>query len=72
MLSGEGPHGSIDMGGMFTILKVREHLPKGGDPGWYVNPPGTEADEATADELKRDGIVVGAPRTVPAVHKHGP
>lgn len=72
MLGGEGPHGAIDMGGMFTILKVREHLPKGGDPEWYVNPPGTVADEATADELKRDGVVVGAPRTAPAVHKHGP
>ena len=56
---------------MFTILKVREKLPKGGDPDWYVNPPGTVADEATADELKRDGVVVGVARPMPAVHKHG-
>lgn len=71
MLSVEGPHGVIDMGGMFTVLKVREHLPKGGDPEWYVNPPGTVADEATAEELKRDGVVVGAAVAAP-VHKHSP
>ena len=56
MLGGPGPRGYIDMGGMFTILKVREKLPPGGDPGWYKNPPGTVAVAATADELRRDGI----------------
>jgi FtsP/CotA-like multicopper oxidase with cupredoxin domain len=45
MMAGEGPFGAIGMGGMFTILKVREHLPAdGSDPGWYDNPPGTVAD----------------------------
>lgn len=56
MLGGAGPHGYIDMGGMFTILKIRERLPRGGDSGWYENPPGTVAVEATADELRRDGV----------------
>ncbi len=56
MVGGPGPHGNIDMGGMFTILKIRERLPRGGDPGWYQNPSGTVAVEATADELRRDGI----------------
>ena len=56
MLGGAGPHGHIDMGGMFTILKIRERLPRDGDSGWYRNPPGTVAVEATADELRRDGI----------------
>ncbi len=56
MLGGAGPHGYIDMGGMFTILKIRERLPRDGDSGWYRNPPGTVAVEATADELRRDGI----------------
>ena len=55
MLGGDGPHGHIDMGGMFTILKIRERLPREGDSGWYRNPPGTVAVEATADELRRDG-----------------
>lgn len=45
------------MGGMFTILKVRDRLPAdGGDPGWYRAPDGTRARPATAAELNRDGI----------------
>jgi hypothetical protein len=57
MLGGDGPHGTIDMGGMFTLLKIRGHLTGDADPGWY-EPPGAEvATEATADELSRDGIV---------------
>lgn len=30
-----GPFGVIEMGGMFTILKVREGLTNYADPGWY-------------------------------------
>jgi hypothetical protein len=48
MMAGDGPFGSIGMGGMFTILKVRDHLPAdGSDPGWYENPPGTVAESVT-------------------------
>jgi FtsP/CotA-like multicopper oxidase with cupredoxin domain len=53
-----GPFGSIDMGGMFTIIKVRERLTGTGDPGWYRHPEGTVARPATAAELQADGIVV--------------
>lgn len=56
MVGAEGPLGYITMGGMFTIVKVREHLTSYDDPGWYVNPPGTLADLASADDLRRDGI----------------
>lgn len=42
--------------GMFTILKVREELASYDDPGWYKSPPGTQADVAAAEDLKRDGI----------------
>lgn len=35
MMSGQGPFGVIGMGGMMTLLKVREHLVAGQDPGWY-------------------------------------
>jgi len=36
MMTGEGPYGPIGMGGMFTVVKVRAHLPAdGSDPGWY-------------------------------------
>jgi len=56
MLGGAGPFGYITMGGMFTILKVRENLENYDDPGWYQNPPGTVADVAAADEMAADGI----------------
>ena len=57
MMPGKGPHGVIDMGGMFTLLKVRDKLSGTADPGWYEPPAGTLAVEATAAELARDGIV---------------
>jgi hypothetical protein len=57
MLGGKGPHGAIDMGGMFTLLTVRDSLAAGGgDPGWYQAPPASVASEATPAELARDGI----------------
>lgn len=43
MMGGEGPFGSIGMGGMFTILKVRKTLKPGDEAGWYNNPKGTVA-----------------------------
>lgn len=39
-----GPFGVIELGGMFTILKVREGLTSYADPGWYQHPPGTVAE----------------------------
>jgi manganese oxidase len=56
MVGGKGKHDTITMGGMFTIVKVREQLSSYADPGWYEMPPGTLATHATAAELKRDGI----------------
>jgi FtsP/CotA-like multicopper oxidase with cupredoxin domain len=55
MVGGAGPFGTIDMGGMFTILKIRDRL-GAGDPGWYTHPAGTVAAEATAADLARDGV----------------
>src|SRR5437763_183566 len=45
MMSGQGPYGSIEMGGMFTTVKIREGLARDDykDPGWYKQPPGTQA-----------------------------
>jgi hypothetical protein len=54
MLGAPGKHDYIDMGGMFTILKVRENLTSYGDPGWYDNPSGTLATLASDEEMKRD------------------
>jgi FtsP/CotA-like multicopper oxidase with cupredoxin domain len=56
MLGGDGPFGLIDMGGMFTILKVRKKLEGDKDPGWFEHPAGTVAGEASAADLSRDGI----------------
>lgn len=57
MLGTPGPFGYIDMGGMVTILKVRDELARyDRDPGWYRHPPGTVASLASFDELRRDGI----------------
>jgi FtsP/CotA-like multicopper oxidase with cupredoxin domain len=58
MMGGPGPHGYITMGGMFTILKVRDGLTSYEDPGWYDAPPGTQADLAAAEDLRRDGIAL--------------
>jgi hypothetical protein len=62
-----GPFGSIDMGGMFTVLKVREGIGSYEDPGWYDHPPGTVAEAATEEELARDlGVEGGAKAPAPA------
>ena len=55
MIGAKGPHDYITMGGMYTNIKVRDHLESyDKDPGWYERPPGTIADLAGTDELKRD------------------
>ena len=46
------------MGGMFTIIKVREGITSYADPGWYRHPAGTVAERATAAQLRADGIDV--------------
>ncbi|MGE3740773.1 MAG: multicopper oxidase family protein [Geminicoccaceae bacterium] len=45
MMTGEGPFGPIEMGGMFTVVKVRKDVAPGDytDPGWFEHPPGTVA-----------------------------
>jgi hypothetical protein len=47
MMTGFGQFGPIEMGGMFTVVKVREGLDRDDykDPGWFKNPPGTVAYE---------------------------
>ena len=51
MTSGSGPHGQLDMGGMFTVVKVRDDLARGDyrDPGWYQAPPGATARRVSQD-----------------------
>jgi len=40
-MSSPGPYGKIEMGGMFTILKVRTGITDYKDPGWYKQPVDT-------------------------------
>jgi FtsP/CotA-like multicopper oxidase with cupredoxin domain len=49
MMTGQGPFGPIEMGGMFSVVKVRADQKPGdySDPGWYRHPPGTQAYEWT-------------------------
>jgi hypothetical protein len=49
MMTGTGPYGPVEMGGMFTVFKVRRDQKPGDykDPGWYEQPPGTQAYEWT-------------------------
>ncbi len=50
MMDGQGQFGPIGMGGMFTILKVRNTNEELKNSGWYKNPPGT-----VAESVHRDG-----------------
>jgi FtsP/CotA-like multicopper oxidase with cupredoxin domain len=45
MMTGQGPFGPLEMGGMFSVVKVHPDVEPGDyrDPGWYRHPPGTRA-----------------------------
>jgi hypothetical protein len=60
MMTGFGQFGPIEMGGMFSVVKVREGLALNDykDPGWYQHPPGTVAYEVkgpTPEVPRRQG-----------------
>ncbi|WP_018864671.1 MULTISPECIES: multicopper oxidase family protein [Thioalkalivibrio] len=48
---GHGPFGNIGMGGMFTLVKVRDDQEPGdfSDPGWYWHPEGEVAWRVSSD-----------------------
>ncbi len=49
MMGGQGPFGSVGIGGMFSLLKLTKDQKPGdyGDPGWYRHPQGSVAFEWT-------------------------
>jgi FtsP/CotA-like multicopper oxidase with cupredoxin domain len=53
MMTGTGPFGPIEMGGMFTTVKIRQGLARDDfrDPGWYKHPPGTVSYEWTGQPV---------------------
>jgi hypothetical protein len=63
MMTGTGPFGSVGMGGMFSVVKVRKNQKRGDykDPGWFAHPGGTRAYEWTGAvaEPPRDDKAVG-------------
>jgi manganese oxidase len=81
MMTGEGPHGSIEMGGMFSLLKVRRNQKAGDyrDPGWFTPPAGTQAYEWTgplepapqmASPSDKSGLKVNKPDAHHDHHHH--
>ena len=68
MMTGDGPFGPIEMGGMFSVVKVREGLARDDykDPGWYKHPPGTVAYEYTGQALPRAEAAPGSAATAVA------
>ena len=54
MMTGFGQFGAIGMGGMFSVLKIREGLDQDDykDPGWYKHPEGTVAYEWKGEKGK--------------------
>jgi FtsP/CotA-like multicopper oxidase with cupredoxin domain len=58
MRGGMGPFSYIDMGGMFTILKVRDDVDAADPDGWFEHPAGTVAGPADEERMRADGIVV--------------
>ena len=66
MMAGEGPFGPIGMGGMFTVLKVRDNLKSYSDKeaGWFANPAGTVAyrvGQAATPKAAPAGTVYACP-----------
>ena len=51
MMMGQGPFGNIEMGGMFTLIKVRDGLGNDDyrDPGWFNHPAGTQPKVVSSD-----------------------
>ncbi|HEX5751021.1 MAG TPA: copper oxidase [Archangium sp.] len=56
MRGAHGPFSYIDMGGMFTVLKVRDDPRPEDREGWYQHPAGTVAGPADAARMRADGI----------------
>jgi manganese oxidase len=71
MMTGTGPYGAVEMGGMFSMLKVRKDQKPGDykNPGWFKQPTGTQAFEWTgtlpeparfkSESAANNGLVAG-------------
>jgi hypothetical protein len=64
MMTGYAQFGPVEMGGMFTVVKVRPGLAQNDykDPGWYKHPEGTVAYEWAGDPLPQAKRAPDAPK----------
>jgi hypothetical protein len=71
MMTGKGPYGGVEMGGMFSMLKVRKNQAPGDykDPGWYQQPAGTQAYEWTDALPDATRQTSASPADKPALEK---
>ena len=71
MMTGTGPYGSVEMGGMFTMVKVRKDQKAGDykDPGWYKQPRGTQAFEWTGALQEPARFKAESPGVMPTMDK---
>jgi FtsP/CotA-like multicopper oxidase with cupredoxin domain len=56
MRGGPGPFSYVDMGGMMTVVKVREDAARADLRAWYATPSDRVARRATEAELREAGI----------------
>ncbi|WP_262032427.1 multicopper oxidase domain-containing protein, partial [Microvirga sp. Mcv34] len=64
MMTGYAQFGPVEMGGMFSVVKVRPDIAPGDykDPGWYKHPEGTVAYEWTGAPLAEPARAPNTPK----------
>jgi FtsP/CotA-like multicopper oxidase with cupredoxin domain len=69
MMTGFGQFGPLEMGGMFSVVKVRDGIAAGdyGDPGFYQHPSGTVAYEVKGAPQEPARRSEAAPAARPSV-----
>jgi len=79
MMTGDGPFGSLEMGGMVSVIKVRKNQKPGdySDPGWYQAPKDSRAHEwkgplaeATRQETTESKAATEVTVRKPSEHQH--
>ena len=74
MMDGQGPFGPLEMGGMFSVVKVRDGQKAGdyADPGPFKHPAGTVAYEYEGPMPSEPARAAEPPMDVHTMHVHKP
>lgn len=69
MMTGEGPFGSVEMGGMFSVVKVRQEQKPNDytNPGWFKHPRGTRAFNSTQRLKKPPRSITAGGQSMPRI-----